>query len=113
MKSKKEINGSHYFDDVFLRVGVYEDVEWAEAVQEGQEGDAGGDLPDHVPDLPLDLLLVLHGALHHLPLPVQLVLDLELPSLQRLLGLDTVQDNNQFLDLPQLQPVFNLRENIL
>ena len=100
VKMRKETNYSHYFDDVFLRVGVYEDVEWAEAVQQGQEGDAGGDLPDHVPDLALDLLLVLHRALHHLPLPVHLVLDLELPPLQRLLGLDTVQDNDQFLNLP-------------
>ena len=34
VKMRKETNYSHYFDAVFLRVGVYEDVEWAEAVQE-------------------------------------------------------------------------------
>ena len=82
------------FNDAFLRVGVNENVERAETVQEGQEGDAGSDLPDDVSDLSLDLLLVLHGPLHHLPLAVHFVLDFELPPLQGLFGLDAVQDNN-------------------
>ena len=42
---------------------VDEDVEGAEAVEQGKEGDARRDLPDYVPDLLLDLGHVLSGFL--------------------------------------------------
>lgn len=49
--------------DVHVLEGVDQDVKGAEAVEERQEGHAGRDLADHVPDLGLDLLLVLGGRL--------------------------------------------------
>ena len=102
-----------YISIILSRVCVDEDIERAEAVEEREERDAGRDLPDHVPDLAFYLLLVLNGAIHHLPFPIHLILDLELPPFQGLLSLHAVQDNHQLLYLPQLQPVFDLSENIV
>lgn len=50
---------------ISLLMSVDENVEATQAVEQGQEGDAGRDLPDDVADLQLDLLLVLGAGFGH------------------------------------------------
>ena len=93
-------------------MSVNENIKGAETVEEREEGDAGSDLSDDVSDFSLDLLLVFDSVLHYLAIFPHLRLYLELPPLQGLLGLHAVQHHHKLLDLPHLQPVLDLRENI-